>query len=732
MRLFLALLFLAGPASAGTEDARMRLTVLGADTGDPVPGASISVEGGLAALADSAGVAELAGLERGDRVTISAVGFFNKTVLLDDGSGRAITAYLRSRVIDLRREVTVYGTRLPPAGGSYKAADGRTSTEAMLAAVGGVDMIRRANFGLDPTVRGGRGGQVGVTIDGMKVFPACVDQMDPVTGYVENENLDKLEVARGAFDLTQGQAIGGNINLITRKPLFEEALSLYSEAGFETAARHRYSRNAINVAREGMALRGSFSYRAAGDFRPGGGAEIANTQYAKYNYKVDASRRFDGQRLDVGVLGDRAWDIGYPALLMDAKHARSQLFSVTHTWSSRGSRLHQVRTRLYHSRVDHWMYDEERDVTQRLVMRDMNMPMFGRTRTWGLIESVHLAGTDRTLELVLDYYTLGAFAEMKMISLDPAVASNYVINIGDVRRHHLALIGDYNQALSQRWQGKVNARVDAASQSLNDPVGQRNLEARWGAGDLDRSYLTPSISATAEFIQGQDFKLKLGVTSSARIPTQLESYGFFLFNPMDGYFYTGKPGLSPERTAQVEVGLEAGPAHRRIAATAHYSRISDYIAGVVHESDFKTYENISSARLCGFEIEVEWALQPGLRLAGSSSYTRGDNRQFDEPLPFISPWETRAQLSYQRDRYWLDLGLRHVRGQDRIARRTTLEDPTPGFSLLDLRGGLALTDVWKLRLGIENIGDVLYNEHASIDNLASPGRNLAVALELGL
>ena len=61
-----------------------------------------------------------------------------------------------------------------------------------------------------------------------------------------------------------------------------------------------------------------------------------------------------------------------------------------------------------------------------------------------------------------------------------------------------------------------------------------------------------------------------------------------------------------------------------------------------------------------------------------------------------------------------------------------MEDPTPGFSLLDLRGGLALTDVWKLRLGIENIGDVLYNEHASIDNLASPGRNLAVALELGL
>ena len=731
MRLFLALLILAGSASAGTEVARLRLTVLEADTGDPVPGASISVKGVLAVLADSAGVAELAGLEGGDRVAISAIGFFNETVLLDSGCGR-VTAYLRSHVIDLRREVTVYGTRLPAAGRIHKRAEGLTSMEAMLAAVGGVDMIRRANFGLEPTVRGGRGGQVGVVIDGMKVFRACVDQMDPVTGYVENENLDKLDVARGAFDLTQGQAIGGNINLITRKPLFEEPLALQSEAGFETAARHRYSRNAINLAREGMALRGSFSYRAAGDLRPGGGPAIANTQYAKYNYKLDASRRFDGQRLDVGLLGDRAWDIGYPALLMDAKLARSQLFSVTHTWSRRSSRLHQVGTRVYHSRVDHWMYDEERDVTQRPVMRDMNMPMFGRTRTWGLIGSAHLAGTDRTLELVLDYYTLGAFAEMEMVSLDPAVAPSHVINIGDMRRHHIALIGDYNQALSQRWQGKVNARVDAASQSLNDPVGQRNLEATWGAGDLDRSYLTASISATAQFIQRQDFRLKLGVASSARIPTQVESYGFYLFNPMDGFFYNGKPGLSPERTAQVEIGFEAGPAHRRIAATAHYSRISDYIAGVVRESVFKTYENISSARLCGFEIEVEWEVQPGLRLAGSSSYMRGDNRQFDEPLPFISPWETRGQLSYQRERYWLELGLRHVRRQDRIARRTTLEDSTPGFSLLDLRGGLVLTDIWKLRLGIENIGDLLYNEHASVENLPSPGRNLSVAVELGL
>ena len=40
-----------------------------------------------------------------------------------------------------------------------------------------------------------------ITIDGMKIFCACTDKMDPVTSYVEIENLSQMHI---------GSGIGGN------------------------------------------------------------------------------------------------------------------------------------------------------------------------------------------------------------------------------------------------------------------------------------------------------------------------------------------------------------------------------------------------------------------------------------------------------------------------------------------------------------------------------------------
>ena len=59
--------------------------------------------------------------------------------------------------------------------------DLQTSTEKVLQSVPGVNMIRRGNFAQEPTIRGLNAAQINVTIDGMMVFGACTDKMDPVS-----------------------------------------------------------------------------------------------------------------------------------------------------------------------------------------------------------------------------------------------------------------------------------------------------------------------------------------------------------------------------------------------------------------------------------------------------------------------------------------------------------------------------------------------------------------------
>jgi iron complex outermembrane receptor protein len=89
---------------------------------------------------------------------------------------------------NIREEVRIYG-ETPEQRRLLQLTKTFNATDDVLEQVEGVSMMRRANFALEPTIRGYNAGQVAVVIDGMKMHSACVDRMDPVTAYIEIENL---------------------------------------------------------------------------------------------------------------------------------------------------------------------------------------------------------------------------------------------------------------------------------------------------------------------------------------------------------------------------------------------------------------------------------------------------------------------------------------------------------------------------------------------------------------
>src|SRR5690606_18392661 len=75
---------------------------------------------------------------------------------------------------------------------NFFRANKSATTEDILSRLPGVFLIRRGSFGQEPMLRGMTGGQINVTLDGMKMFGACTDKMDPVTIYVEPQNLKSM------------------------------------------------------------------------------------------------------------------------------------------------------------------------------------------------------------------------------------------------------------------------------------------------------------------------------------------------------------------------------------------------------------------------------------------------------------------------------------------------------------------------------------------------------------
>ncbi len=78
---------------------------------------------------------------------------------------------------------------------SFYNKTGLSSSDELIGRLGGVNMIRRGNYAYEPVIRGLSGGQINVTIDGMKMLGACTDKMDPVSSYVEPQNLESISIS---------------------------------------------------------------------------------------------------------------------------------------------------------------------------------------------------------------------------------------------------------------------------------------------------------------------------------------------------------------------------------------------------------------------------------------------------------------------------------------------------------------------------------------------------------
>lgn len=179
----------------------------------------------------------------------------------------------------VHKETTIDEVVVSSTIGSGKKAvsKGRiASIDEHLAKLSKVEMVRRGTYAWEPVVNNMATERVSTTIDGMKIFYACTDKMDPVTSYVESSNLQRISLNSGLDGNPQATGnIGGSIDLKLRRVGFDAKSSEYNASvGYESNGNVQvYGADAAFSTHRFYTNFGVF-YRHAGNYKAGGGKTV--------------------------------------------------------------------------------------------------------------------------------------------------------------------------------------------------------------------------------------------------------------------------------------------------------------------------------------------------------------------------------------------------------------------------------------------------------------------------
>lgn len=591
-----------------------------------------------------------------------------------------------------------------------------------------VNMMKRGAYAWEPVLNDMTSERLSVTIDGMRIFGACTDKMDPVTSYVDVSNLAAAHISSGQQGSEQGSTIGGALDLRLEKSNFKPTGFVGSfETGGESGNNARILGGELNYSGESFYVDTDIVYRKAENYVAGGGEEVPFSQFEKYNASVNSGYKVsDGQKLTATFIFDEARDVGYPALPMDVSLAQAFIGSVSWFQNDFLGRLTDWETKLYANSITHIMDDSKRpDVPIR-----MDMP--GWSDTYGYYSQAKLKTEKHEFLVKLDGFYNRSLAEMTMYPNDPNEREMFMLTWPDVRTLNS---GFYTEDVIKVSEGSLKFSTRLAYQNFNvaDEFGLNSLRIFYPEMAQRQNRFLKSVAARYRH-KLAFFDVTTGLSYGDRAPSVSEGFGFYLFNSFDNHDYIGDPDLENEKALEANMKLSMSGGVFKLGLEGNYFHITDYIVGEIDPTlsvmtigadGVKIYENLESADLYNVSLDAEYEFLPELKWSGVVSYHRGIG-EGDRNLPFISPFAYGSSLRYNHKTVSGTLSMRGA-GQQVNFNPEFGEDETDAYTVFSLSLGKQFSfnqDDLYVKLGVENIFDEFYSMYTDWNNIPRMGRNV--------
>lgn len=600
-----------------------------------------------------------------------------------------------------------------------------------------INMIKRGAYAWEPTMNGMESQRLAVTIDGMQIFGACTDKMDPVTSYVDVSNLREIQVQSGQQAAVFGNTIGGGINLkIDRSDFRKTGWDASLESAYESNNNMRVFGGELNYSDDKFYLNTDAIYRKAGNYHAGGGEEVNFSQFEKYNFSVNTGYKISEDRsLAATFIYDEARDVGYPALPMDVSLARAYIASLSFRQDVLLKNFSNWETKVYYNNIEHIMDDTQRpDVP-------IHMDMPGWSETLGFYSQAGLMKEKNHFFFKLDGYYNKSLAEMTMYPRDPNEPPMFMLTWPDVHTSDLGFYAEDHVNLNAADWLKFSTRLGYHSNSVKNDFGLKSLRIFYPEMERDNTRFLKSFSAQYHRTI-QDLSMDAVISYGERAPSVSEGYGFYLFNSFDNHDYVGDPELNTESSAEAAISLTYKKPELEMTLGARYFHIFDYIIGSVDTSlstmtigadGVKLYENLDYARLFNISFSGKYAVTRSLDLTGQLSYHRGTDDK-SENLPLISPVSYRSALEFYKNQFLASVSIEGAAEQTEYnpSYGETKTAPYTVFSAALGKSFLIRDNDLFLKAGIENIFDRNYSTYTDWKNIPRMGRNIYFSISYAI
>ena len=604
------------------------------------------------------------------------------------------------------------------------------SVDEYLATSDNVSFIKRGAYAWEPMLNNMNTERSNITIEGMHIFGACTDKMDPVTSYVETHNLSKIDIHSGQEGGMHGATIAGSIDLKRKRVAFSEEPSYGGSAqlGLQHNNMHRFGMADLYYSSEKFVADGTAAYRKAENYKAGDGNKVKHSQFEKYNTSLGlAYKTSELSALKADAIFDVAKNVGYPALPMDTWLARALISSLSFKQLFEDQLLKVWDTKGYFNAIEHYMDDTTRP--ENLV--HMDMP--GWSTTYGFTSKILLKEEDYTADIQLNGYSNYSLAEMTMYPKDRRKITGFALTWPGVTTNYGGLSLSNQWELTDREQLTLGGTFGIHHNHVEHLDFIRVFNQNTADSSEDKIRFLPSLYATYQ-VKWNPYTLSVGTGYGHRAPSVSEAYGYYIYNSFDRYDYIGTPNLKNEVSYELNGSLSYEKEGLIAEAKVNYFYIENYILGKILRIAFpmnaasvgvKKYEALEYAKIFNASLNLSYHFLENFNWKGSLNYARGFDFE-GQNLPFIRPLSYQSSLRYNKNRLGATFSFNGDFTQTAYSPQYG-EDRTPAYIVYNLSANYRFplgkqTLSWEV--GVENILDNYYSTYADWGNIPRMGRNI--------
>ena len=556
-------------------------------------------------------------------------------------------------------------------GEDIKSAD---LGEALFKQSPSVSLVRRSGVANDVIVRGQKKDNINVTIDGVKVYGACPNRMDPPISHVLTNNIDYIEINEGPYNVEEFGALSADVKIHTIQPTdeFQGDVNL----GFGSWGYKKAAISASGAISENVKFLISASAENSGQYEDGDGNTFAQQvdnyisnnltrnptfdnklkgtayqdQYRDmdaYTKKTVLAKLFwnitDNQEIRLSYTGNRSDDILYPSSKMDALYDDSDLFNIEYIAKDLGKYSKELKIQLYQSEVEHPMSTKYRKSALPMPSMPMMMTHALTTKMQGANINNVFEKDNHTITVGLDYSLRnwdGVYT-MNDIPLD-------VVSGGIKPYHSIYDVDTQNVAFFMKDKIKMDKLVlDMGLRYDDTTISSQNIT------QSDNDYNELNGYVFASYQADKDTKYFAGLGKSSRVPDAKELYWIGSMNNS-----IGTPNLDATINYEFDIGVEKQFENASMKIKGFYSKLDNFIAYNstninMMGAPVNVYENVD-ATIYGFEFSGSYIVTEKIYFDYGMAYQRGKKDtplqgQTDTDMPEIPPFKFNTAMNYEYD-----------------------------------------------------------------------------------